>query len=862
MSATISPYPHWEIEVRDNSIYNPTVVEQLPVHRPIWLLKTQYGEVGKPIWCSGIAAFRKYFGGETVNENNKLWLSRQAYFLSKTLQNNGAFVMRVLADNATKANTIVEAWVELDGQVPQYEYDENGNIVVETDPATGEQHYVPIYEEEPTTYLTVDDLVGLGYDSTTAGTQYLVDLDGNLLQVVTTETTGPDGKPVFNPSIHKQLTKPGMIVTFRRRQPTITVDGTPEKLDGLTPQYYTDPGDGTEGSKKTYLIVPLFAIEAAYLGAYANSYAFSLGWAANDNRVTKVDRLGSQTYKIGFSTLNTYGEVQSITNTSKETSTAFTANPEAIDPVIVKNLTAAQIPQFYSGLSTVLDKNFDGDTAILPFAVTTYEENQKLLGNLIAYYALADEGNVIELNELGRANLQITLDEEVTDSWRTLIKTCLDAVKGQTFLYTAGMAYGDEAGALLEALYLPTTGFKLNFMTGQNSASSPYLNVLVDNTTVSPIASDALGLENVVMSLDYHIYARGGSEGNRIGTDTYLDQDQLCITRMRHFLTGRYPADGSIVDKFRYPITHIYDYGVDLETKLAMIDFLDIRDDVAVSLTPQSFYDRKTTKEELNEIDPVTGKKKIRTLIGTYPEDINDRDRDEYYGNVLRQYALLKKESVINNTDCCRCVIYPHVGVLADAQWKGYMPFTLWDAVQHSIYGNTPAISKDEPTGQPNSFNDLFKISTINWLNYDPEIRSRCWENGLNYCMYGDTSRIFYPALRTVYLAETSVLVNQYFMDAVVYTKHEIRKTWAKYVGTRKPNAVLQADLSADLTNRLKDLYNDLYTFSVSVYQTQEDKNLGYVQHCRVSITSPATFRVLVVDIEVNREDFTNEAEG
>ena len=56
MSATISPYPHWEIEVRDNSIYNPTVVEELPVHRPIWLLKTQYGEVGRPIWCSGIAA--------------------------------------------------------------------------------------------------------------------------------------------------------------------------------------------------------------------------------------------------------------------------------------------------------------------------------------------------------------------------------------------------------------------------------------------------------------------------------------------------------------------------------------------------------------------------------------------------------------------------------------------------------------------------------------------------------------------------------------------------------------------------------------------------------------------------------------
>lgn len=328
MSATISPYPHWEIEVRDNSIYNPTVVEELPVHRPIWLLKTQYGEVGRPIWCSGIAAFRKYFGGETVNENNKTWLSRQAYFLSKTLQNNGAFIMRVLADNATKASTIVEAWVELDGKVPQYKYNDDGNIVIETDPVTGEQYYVPIYEAEPDNYLTTDDLAGLGYDGTTAGTQYLTDLDGNLLQVVTTETPGDDGQSTFSHTIYRQATKPGMVVTFRRRQPSTKTDGTLESLDGLTPQYYTDPGDGSDESKKTYLVIPLFAAEAAYLGEYANSYALSLGWSASDNRVTAVDRLGSQTYKIGFSALNVYGEVQYITNTLKETATAFTSNFE------------------------------------------------------------------------------------------------------------------------------------------------------------------------------------------------------------------------------------------------------------------------------------------------------------------------------------------------------------------------------------------------------------------------------------------------------------------------------------------------------------------------------------------------------
>ena len=42
--------------------------------------------------------------------------------------------------------------------------------------------------------------------------------------------------------------------------------------------------------------------------------------------------------------------------------------------------------------------------------------------------------------------------------------------------------------------------------------------------------------------------------------------------------------------------------------------------------------------------------------------------------------------------------------------------------------------------------------------------------------------------------------------------------------------------------------------------KTEEEQKIGYIQHVKLKLTFPATLRVLIFDIEVNREGYTPEA--
>jgi hypothetical protein len=120
-------------------------------------------------------------------------------------------------------------------------------------------------------------------------------------------------------------------------------------------------------------------------------------------------------------------------------------------------------------------------------------------------------------------------------------------------------------------------------------------------------------------------------------------------------------------------------------------------------------------------------------------------------------------------------------------------------------------------------------------------------------------TRLFYPSLRTVYRAVTSVLVDEWVVASVVYAKYVCRHAWARFSGRNDYAAELQGMIKAYLDEELGNLFNGKYRFETTVYQTAEEQELGYIQHVKLSITYGATMRVLDVDIEVNREGFIPE---
>ena len=705
MATTIKPFPHYQINVQDNSIYNSEYTLVLPVHRPLWIMRTQEGPVGDPVWCENYTKAAKVFGEQTFTNTNKLYFSRQAQVLLNTLTYNGAFICRVADETSAQSVVIIEAWVRPVSDIQQYLYDEDGKRVLDD-----EGNYTP-------------------------ATEIVVNDDG-------TQTT-------------TNVVEPGLEIKFVKRHELLGSEETGGfDLNSLP---IRPSGEWT--------VYPILAVQALYPGLYGDDLCFSLFYKNSENASGDVNYY--QTLFYSFAPARRDYNDTTITphyDIYNSTYNSFAANPETLNQD-----TGAEM-----SMQAVFNTAYDEDTRQLPYTIYTYEENLLTIGNRIAQV---------------ETETSLGFEKPTHDT---------------------------------EAIMNTPFGWLVNSISCINLSGVPY-----DHVRLVTASDDD---ENIVqLTENNYIYLDKGLDGNISDWDVQLGIQQFCAKTM----------NPRIVDKFRYPFTHIYDVGYNLDTKYALIDFLDVRDDVVVELSTQVLMDDNTG----------------RTIT------MNDQTTDEANGEALRNRALLMRESVLKGTDCCRCAIYAHCGFLADGVYSEPMPFTYWSAMQHAQYGNLPYMNPTEPRGWPRSYNEYFKVSSVNWVNYDPEGQSRVWDSGINYVQSADMSRIFYPALRTVYRADTSVLVDQWFVDAVVYTKHVVRNAWGRYTGRNDKSAVLQQAIKAYLDAELSYLYCGKYDFTVTVYQTTEEQKIGYIQHVRIQITSPATMRVLDVDIEVNREGYMSETE-
>ena len=115
----VEPFPHVEMHVRDESIYEAPVTQVTPLHKPIYMMRTQKGDVGVPVWCPTYMDAVRKFGAETFNTRSKFY-SEQAYFLLKTFSfGQGAWIMRTAEETAKAARAFLEVGV-LEDEVRQW----------------------------------------------------------------------------------------------------------------------------------------------------------------------------------------------------------------------------------------------------------------------------------------------------------------------------------------------------------------------------------------------------------------------------------------------------------------------------------------------------------------------------------------------------------------------------------------------------------------------------------------------------------------------------------------------------------------------------------------------------------------------
>lgn len=730
----VAPYPHVEIDVEDKSIYIPVNEDILPLHRPLYIMRTQKGPVGVPVWCESYTRAKKIFGSNTFNQRSK-YFSPASYFLLQQLQSNGAFIMRAGDDTANSARVFVELGVKAVEAVPQYQRDAYGKFV---------------YDEE-------GKKIALASATATAGYQLI----------------------------------------WR-------AVSTPADINSIDPGAWEDLGPAQDPNDETITWYPMFSFLASNAGAWGNAFGFKLCFSNKDNSGDFIVRNGSVAYQIAPVELEEGNSTPTVIyDKYNNPAVSGVVKPDTIDSISGVDIS------FNKKLAASYSDGYE-----LPLSIYYYSDSFKKVGDMIMKAEVAAKdaivanyGNIVDVD--GKFGVDGTVV--------TFVEDLLGVTIGEGDVTAASIA-DDIDGA--EAAF----GFMANLMTCVDRDKRGYFASYVVATSDADAPAGCID-----MDADATVYMMGGTDGN--DSDPYIEE------YTRKYLTAAANNNHEyLIDYFRMPFNCVIDSGWSIATKKAYLEFMDVRDDLKVYLgTQQSWM--------INSVG-----KLVRPPVNTKYED-------ESIGAGLRTHAWLMRESIAKGTECCRATIFLHAGRTAD--YDVWLPGTLWIAKKMAEYCNRDFMNK-EPKELPNSAVECWK--DLSWVASSEDTKSRNWNAGLNYVQYYSMTGLHYASVRSVYKYDTSVLVDDMFVNAITWMKHIVRRSWARFAGATRPVAELQQAITEDLTSRLAYMINGKYEFTVDVYQTDEDKKLGYVQHVDITVTSPATNRVWLVNIICKREGFEPEA--
>lgn len=409
---------------------------------------------------------------------------------------------------------------------------------------------------------------------------------------------------------------------------------------------------------------------------------------------------------------------------------------------------------------------------------------------------------------------EFSFREETTDpetyrrySLDEVIDTDYSSVPFSYHLYTNNIEIiGSKVLAKESVAEFPelTNAWMVNLLTGKDLESRHYNALRIDESEGT-----------VVFSPNYINYFKGGNDG----ATTSEALDELVET---YFTDDVYPP---LQDSARYPFTHMYDSGYHIDTKFAMMNYMGVRDDFKVAVSPQMMENPPNTEAE-----------------------------DLSAASILKTKALLHPDSLVYGTANSRVTIMGACGALNEVTTfnSKSIPTTYHLLDSKCRFHNSITI-KDVPKTLPNA--QLTVLKDISWTPVASDFKQISWDACLNYCQYYNQTDLHYPDIVTVYNAKTSLLSSDVFSDYIIYIKHMARKVWATWVGSEADFDILSDNINRDLTTRISDAMGNFINFEIDVYQTDEDTALGYALSINVSVYGNTPSRIHNVRIDVYRNE-------
>ena len=352
--------------------------------------------------------------------------------------------------------------------------------------------------------------------------------------------------------------------------------------------------------------------------------------------------------------------------------------------------------------------------------------------------------------------------------------------------------------------------YRFNFVSGQTSGAVPYHSFIVKYTD-----TDAVRL-----SENSTIYAQGGSDGT---------MDLAMLNQLVKEAVSEYANPLSILmDDAKYPESIIWDSGFALETKYALLSMIAIRKDTAVVLSTFDAGGPSLTASEDSSLAIA-----LRTRAQMYPES-------DYFG-----------------TPVMRAMIVGRDGKLMNSQYTGRLPVSMELASKSARYmgaGNGKWKSGFNFDHAPMSEVEMFRDISATFT--PATVRNKDWDAGLNWVQSFARKSNFFPALKTVYDNDTSVLNSFFTMMCCVELQKVGQRAWRQFSGVSSlTNAQLKERVEDFVNANVLGRFDDRFVIVPEVYFTDADLQRGYSWSLRIKLYAPNMKTVMTMSVQANRLD-------
>jgi hypothetical protein len=273
-----------------------------------------------------------------------------------------------------------------------------------------------------------------------------------------------------------------------------------------------------------------------------------------------------------------------------------------------------------------------------------------------------------------------------------------------------------------------------------------------------------------------------------------------------------------------------YDSGFPLETKYKIANFIGLRKDTFVVMSTHDVNDRVKTASEEHSIAVA-----LRTRLQMFPES-------DYFGTPVMRGMIVGRSARLRNS-----------------QYPKHLPLSAEIAIKSARYmGSGQGRWKNgyHFDGAPGHIIDNMYDINITWV--PASVRNRAWDVGLNWVQAYDRRSYFFPALKTVYSDDTSVL-NSYFTAMAICELNKVAQSaWREFSGTSNlTNAQLAERVNNFVIRRTTGRFDERFKIVPETFFTDLDLLRGYSWSLRVSIFAPNLKTLMLSHIVAHRLDNT-----